>query len=163
LTDLSRPDGPAEPDDTDDAPAGPADAVDSAGAGAPEAPTRALGLTAFRLDGRRAPALFVVGWLATLLGIGFVAIRMLGVVGGAGLVFWYGGLALATVGLVLLGGSQAVERPRPRCCWLGSRRRGWEGPPAGGRGRCSARRSRGPSVTSSRSPCRRSSSSGLSV
>lgn len=110
MTDLSRPDGPAAPDDTDDSPADKAGPSEAGDAPAPGASTRALGLTAFRLDGRRAPALFLVGWLATLLGGGFVLIRMLGVVGGPGLVLWYGGLALATIGLVLLGGSQAVER-----------------------------------------------------
>lgn len=127
MTDLSRPDGPAQPDDTDDpraepaGPAHPADPADPAAAAprAPDAPTSAIGLTAFSLEGRHAPALFVVGWLATLLGVGFVTIRMLGVVGGAGLVLWYGGLALATVGLVLLGGSQAVERRRARAAYAG--------------------------------------------
>jgi membrane protease YdiL (CAAX protease family) len=113
LTDLSRPDGPAEPDDMDDTDDPPAEAS------APEPPTRTLGLTAFTMDGRRAPALFVVGWLATLLGVGFVAIRMLGVVGGVGLVLWYGGLALATIGLVLLGGSQAVERRAAGAAYAG--------------------------------------------
>jgi membrane protease YdiL (CAAX protease family) len=62
------------------------------------------------MEGRRAPALFVVGWLATIIGGGFVAMRLLGVAELPGIVLWYGGLALATVGLVLLGGSQAIER-----------------------------------------------------
>lgn len=114
MTDLSRPDGPAEPDDTDDSPAAPSDASPPE----PAAP-RALGLTAFTVEGRHAPALFVVGWLATLLGGGFVIIRMLGVAGGAGLVLWYGGLALVTVGLVLLGGSQAVERRAAGAAYAG--------------------------------------------
>lgn len=114
MTDRSRPDGPAEPDDTDDSPTDPSETP------APAAPaTRALGLTAFTMEGRHAPALFVVGWLATLLGGGFVAIRMLGVVGGMGLVLWYGGLALATIGLVLLGGSQAVERRAAGAAYAG--------------------------------------------
>lgn len=100
MTDLSRPDGPAEPDDTTDSEAPEPD---------PPGP-RALGLTAFTMEGRRAPALFVVGWLATLLGGGFVALQFLGISGLPGIVLWYGGLALAVIGLVLLGGSQAVER-----------------------------------------------------
>jgi membrane protease YdiL (CAAX protease family) len=107
LTDLSRPDGPVEPDDTPD-PRAPA----------AESP-RALGLTAFTMEGRRAPALFVVGWLATIIGGGFVALRLLGMEGLPGIVLWYGGLALATVGLVLLGGSQAVERKAASAAYAG--------------------------------------------
>lgn len=109
MTDLSRPDGPARPDDPEDSEPDDADATAE----------RALGLTAFTMEGRHAPALFVVGWLATLLGGGFVVIRMLGVTGGMGLVLWYGGLAIALVGLVLLGGSQAVERRAAGAAYAG--------------------------------------------
>lgn len=71
------------------------------------------------MDGRTAPALFVVGWLATLLGGGFVALRFFGVAGLPGLVLFYGGLALLTAGLVFLGGSQAVERKAAGMAYAG--------------------------------------------
>ncbi|HJP89399.1 MAG TPA: type II CAAX endopeptidase family protein [Candidatus Limnocylindrales bacterium] len=104
MTDPSRPDGPAGPDAPEDSP-------DPETEREPETePGRALGLTAFTMEGRQAPALFVVGWLATLVGGGFVALRFLGVAGFPGVFLFYAGLAVLVVGLVLLGGSQAVER-----------------------------------------------------
>lgn len=110
MTDLPRPDGPAEPDQQQDSEA-PETTV-------PERP-RALGLTDFTMDGRRAPALFVVGWLATLMGVGLVGLRFLGMAELPGIVVWYGGLALAVVGLVLLGGSQAIERKAAGAAYAG--------------------------------------------
>ena len=71
---------------------------------------RVFGLTTFTIEGRRAPALFVVGWLATLIGGGFAALTLIGLSGVAGTILWLVGLALAAIGLILLGGSQAVER-----------------------------------------------------
>ena len=110
MTDLSRPDGPAEPDDSHQAPPA-AEAPEPDSEPEPEASApRAIGLTAFTMEGRRAPALFVVGWLATLVGLGFVGLRFFGVAGFPGLALFYVGLAIATIGFVLLGGSQAVER-----------------------------------------------------
>ncbi|MEA2673227.1 MAG: hypothetical protein QOI92_419, partial [Chloroflexota bacterium] len=73
-------------------------------------PLRQLGLTTFTIAGRHAPGLFVVGWLATLLGGGFVGIVAFGITGLAGGVLFVVGLLLASVGLVLLAGSQTVER-----------------------------------------------------
>jgi membrane protease YdiL (CAAX protease family) len=110
LTEPSRPQGPAGPDGATES--GP----DITGSSEPdqkpadEGPARALGLTTFTMEGRRAPALFVVGWLGTLIGGGFVALTLAGIGGGAGVVIFLVGLALAAVGLVLLGGSQTVER-----------------------------------------------------
>jgi membrane protease YdiL (CAAX protease family) len=68
------------------------------------------GATTFTIEGRAAPALFVVGWLASLLGLGTIAIALLS--GGADLapVLLLGGLALLSVGLVAGAGSQGIER-----------------------------------------------------
>ena len=79
-----------------------------ASAEAPRAPY--LGLTAFRLEGRRAPALFAVGWVLTFLGIAIAALAAVGGSGGAAIVVWIVGLAALALGLILLGGSQAIER-----------------------------------------------------
>ena len=73
------------------------------------APARALGLTTFTIEGRRAPALFVVGWLAVIGAIGLATIALFAA-GTAGPVFWFLTFLAASVGLVLLGGSQALER-----------------------------------------------------
>jgi membrane protease YdiL (CAAX protease family) len=80
---------------------------------------RTFGLTTFSIAGRRAPALFVVGWLATLIGGGAAALPVLGVAGLAGAVLWVVGLAIAALGLLLLGGSQAVERRAAGAAYAG--------------------------------------------
>jgi membrane protease YdiL (CAAX protease family) len=98
LTDLSPPDGPAAPDETSDSPV------------VEPAPTRAPGLTTFTMEGRKAPALFVVGWLATIIGGGFLALTFLGLQGPVRTVIALVGLVLLTLGMLLLGGSQTVER-----------------------------------------------------
>ena len=74
------------------------------------APSRAFGLTTFAIEGRRAPALFVVGWLASFVGFGVAGLTLMGIGGTVGAVLWIVGLAVASLGLVLLGGSQAIER-----------------------------------------------------
>jgi hypothetical protein len=68
------------------------------------------GATTFTIEGRTAPALFVVGWLASLLGLGTIAIALLS--GGADLapVLLLAGLVLLSVGLVAGAGSQGIER-----------------------------------------------------
>ena len=72
--------------------------------------TRALGLTAFTIEGRRAPALFVVGWLA-IIGAGALAsLALFGSSATGGSIFWLLTFAAASAGLILLGGSQSLER-----------------------------------------------------
>jgi membrane protease YdiL (CAAX protease family) len=68
------------------------------------------GAGTFTIEGRAAPALFVVGWLATL--IGFVAIFVALLAGGsvARVVILVLGLILLSVGLIAGAGSQAIER-----------------------------------------------------
>jgi membrane protease YdiL (CAAX protease family) len=80
---------------------------------------RVFGLTTFTIEGRRAPALFVVGWLATFVGGGLAALTLFGIPGVAGTILWLVGLALAAIGLVLLGGSQAVERRAAGAAYAG--------------------------------------------
>jgi len=94
------------PGPEDSAPGAPPEAT----AQPPDSPARRLGLTAFTIAGRHAPGLFVVGWLAALLGAGFIAIVAFGVTGIAGSVIYLAGLFSLSAGLVLLGGSQAIER-----------------------------------------------------
>ena len=78
----------------------------------PPAPaaTPALGLFRFTLEGRTAPGLFGAGWLTSLLGaIG----AFVGILAGptvAGALLFVIGLAALLIGLVLLGGAQAIER-----------------------------------------------------
>lgn len=70
----------------------------------------APGLTRFTIEGRTAPALFVVGWLATLVGLGILVIGFLAGDGTAGTLLFIGGAAGTLIGLCALAGSQAIER-----------------------------------------------------
>ena len=100
MTEPPRPEDPPEPSEPSPAP-------------------RAFGLSTFTIEGRRAPALFVVGWLATFVGGGLAVLTLIGIGGVAGTIIWLVGLALASIGLVLLGGSQAVERRAAGAAYAG--------------------------------------------
>ena len=78
--------------------------------GPPPATSAPVGLTTFALEGRRAPALFVVGWIAVLLGVGLIAMTTLGATGVAALVLSVAGFAGLSIGTILLAGSQTLER-----------------------------------------------------
>ena len=82
-------------------------------------PARPFGLSTFTIEGRQAPALFVVGWLATFVGGGIAGLTLLGIPGPVGVLLWVVGLAVATFGLVLLGGSQAIERRAAGAAYAG--------------------------------------------
>ncbi|HEX5148973.1 MAG TPA: type II CAAX endopeptidase family protein [Candidatus Limnocylindrales bacterium] len=75
----------------------------------PAAPGR-IGLSTFTIEGRSAPALFVVAWLASLLGLGLVVVGALsrGSVATLGLIL--AGLLLLSIGLIAAAGSQGIER-----------------------------------------------------
>ncbi len=73
-------------------------------------PGRRPGATIFTIEGRAAPALFVVGWLASLLGIGFVIVAVMSGGGLASTVLVVVGLALLSIGLISGAGSQGIER-----------------------------------------------------
>ncbi len=68
------------------------------------------GSSIFTIEGRAAPALFVISWIAGLLGLGLTIVGLLGGRGPAGAVVLVVGMALLAVGLVAGAGSQAIER-----------------------------------------------------
>ena len=107
----SGPTGPDQP--TELGPIVPVPSVtarpDAAGALVPTPPSRA-GASTFTIEGRSAPALFVVGWLATLIGIGMIAIAVMSSGTTAGLVLLLVGLLVLSVGLIAAAGSQGIER-----------------------------------------------------
>jgi len=96
----------------------PGTAVGSAPEGSPPRST-SHGLFRFTIDGRQAPGLFVAGWLATLVGAasGFVGVLAGPSMGGA--IIFVAGLAVLFGGLLLLGGSQVVERRSARLAYAG--------------------------------------------
>ena len=95
------PDGPptSPPPADGDADGEPAD-------GAPPPPPRP-GLSTFTIDGRAAPGLFVVGWLATISGLGLV---LIGAIAPSGFFLYFLGPTVLSVGLIAGAGSQAIER-----------------------------------------------------
>ena len=72
--------------------------------------TAALGLFRFTIEGRRAPGIYVAGWIATIIGGSAAFVGFLSGANLAGALLFIGGLAVVLPGLILLGGSQAVER-----------------------------------------------------
>lgn len=83
------------------------------------APIPTLGLFRFTIEGRRAPGLFVAGWIAALIGgsaafVGLLAGRNL-----AGILLFSLGMAMVLVALILLGGSQAIERRASSVAYAG--------------------------------------------
>ena len=72
----------------------------------PDRPRRST----FTIEGRTAPGLFVVGWLAAVLGLGAVVVGLLSSRGPAGSIVFAGGMVLLDVGLIAGAGSQAIER-----------------------------------------------------
>jgi membrane protease YdiL (CAAX protease family) len=78
--------------------------------GESETPRTRLGSSTFTIEGRSAPALFVVGWLASVLGFGLVLVAVLSGGGAAWLGLLIGGLLLLSIGLVAAAGSQGIER-----------------------------------------------------
>lgn len=68
------------------------------------------GAGTFSIEGRSAPALFVVGWLASALGLGALAIALMGGSNPAAPILAVIGLVVLSLGLIAAAGSQAIER-----------------------------------------------------
>jgi membrane protease YdiL (CAAX protease family) len=107
---LTTPDGGPDSGEPEDVSPDGAHADDSATATAPPTAPVRLGASTFTIEGRSAPALFVVGWLASLLGLGLTAIGLLSGGGVAALGLILVGLLLLSVGLIAAAGSQGIER-----------------------------------------------------
>jgi membrane protease YdiL (CAAX protease family) len=84
----------------------PSDPDTSPGPSGPTVPTRP-GVGTFTIEGRAAPGLFVVGWLATISGL---ALILIGALAPSGPILYFVGPAVLTVGLVAGAGNQALER-----------------------------------------------------
>ncbi len=69
-----------------------------------------MGLFQFAIQGRRAPALFVTGWIALVLGLGATGVGFVSPIATWSTLVLAVGLAVTSIGLGLLGGSQTIER-----------------------------------------------------
>ena len=76
-------------------------------AASPPVPPNRPGASTFTIEGRASPALFVIGWLASLLGL---AIAIGGALGGSGVLALLVGPGLLSLGLIAACGNQAFER-----------------------------------------------------
>ena len=86
----------------------PADAPMTPGASPSTTPGAARpGVGTFTIEGRAAPGLFVVGWIATLLGFGIVFV---GALAPSGVLVYFLGPLVLTTGLIAGAGNQALER-----------------------------------------------------
>lgn len=77
------------------------------------------GLFHFSIADRRAPALFVAGWLVALVGLMGVVVGVLAGATPAGAILYVAGLGLVVVGLILLSGSQSIERQAAGAAYAG--------------------------------------------
>jgi hypothetical protein len=75
--------------------------------GADRPPPARPGASVFTIEGRAAPGLFVVGWLASILGL---SLAVIGVLGGSTLFTFFVGPGLLSLGLIAGAGNQALER-----------------------------------------------------
>jgi membrane protease YdiL (CAAX protease family) len=89
----------------------PSDPVDDPGstAGGVET-TQRLGTSTFTIEGRSAPGLFVVGWLATILGLASILTAILAGDPDMGRILLIVGMVLLALGLIAAAGSQGIER-----------------------------------------------------
>lgn len=68
------------------------------------------GLSTFTIEGRAAPGLFVIGWLASILGAGILFIGFQAPRSVLASLLILGALVLLSIGLISAAGSQAIER-----------------------------------------------------
>jgi uncharacterized protein len=98
--------GTQEPDPVDP------DPTDSSSAQSP-GPTGPPGVSVFSLEGRAAPALYLLGWIGTLMGFAVLFVWVLAASPEPGLAqgaLGTVGLALLAIGFLSAAGSQAIER-----------------------------------------------------
>ncbi len=73
-------------------------------------PTARPGAGIFTIEGRAAPGLFVVGWLATIVGLVAIVIALLAGRTQAAPILLVAGLVVLSIGLVAGAGAQGIER-----------------------------------------------------
>lgn len=95
---------PAEPGLPDLAPAEPPP-FDAAGVDGPSRPP-----AMFSLEGRRVPALYLIGWVGSVMGGAMIGVSFLATGGAAAQWLFLAGLVVLGIGLIAAAGSQAVER-----------------------------------------------------
>lgn len=111
MSDEAGPTPPAPDEATSVAPIPPLDTATPRPEGsAPDTPSPVQsrpGVGLFTIEGRAAPGLFVVGWLATILGF---AILVVGALAPSALFVYFIGPLVLTIGLIAGCGNQAIER-----------------------------------------------------
>ncbi len=73
-------------------------------------PSPRPGVRTFSLEGRAAPGLYLIGWLASIVGIGLVVVASMAGGGPAAVVLLFAGLLALSVGLIGAAGAQVIQR-----------------------------------------------------
>jgi uncharacterized protein len=68
------------------------------------------GARTFSLEGRAAPGLYLIGWLASIVGIGLVVVASMAGGGLAAVVLLFAGLLALSIGLIGAAGAQVIQR-----------------------------------------------------
>jgi membrane protease YdiL (CAAX protease family) len=120
LTDPSDPpvpgdaasDGDAEPEPDPGSAPDPGPAPDAAAELAPDDTVAPVRLPVFGLEGRSVPALYLLGWIATVMGLGILLVSFMAAGSEAAPWLFLVGLLVLTIGAFAATGSQAVENGR---------------------------------------------------
>ena len=86
------------------------DGTDASGEGG--GPHRPTDNAVFTLEGRAAPGLYLVGWLATVMGVGIVLVGLMAGGGTSAAVVALCGVAILAIGLAAATGAQTMQRGR---------------------------------------------------
>ena len=74
----------------------------------------------FSLEGRRVPALYLVGWVGSVMGLAVLLVSFMAAGGGAAPWLFLAGVVVLALGLIAAAGSQAIERGhRPDLAYRG--------------------------------------------
>jgi membrane protease YdiL (CAAX protease family) len=79
---------------------------------APDRAAPAALVSTFSLEGRTVPALYLIGWVGTVMGLAVILVSLMAASSGAAPWIFLAGLVVLVVGLAAAAGSQAVERGR---------------------------------------------------
>jgi membrane protease YdiL (CAAX protease family) len=72
------------------------------------------GARTFSLEGRAAPGLYLIGWLATIVGLSVLIVALMAGGGPAAVALLFAGLTSLSVGLICAAGAQAIQRRAER-------------------------------------------------
>jgi membrane protease YdiL (CAAX protease family) len=114
LSGPGEPGPPAEPNESNDPVEPSTDTAADDRVGEPRAAEGATGFRpgsrTFSLEGRAAPGLYLIGWLATIVGLSVLIVALMAGGGPAAVALLFVGLTALSAGLTCAAGAQAIQR-----------------------------------------------------